>query len=86
MIQRERGVVTLDEINSALPEEEISPIKGLSIMMFEDMGVSVARDGDGANGSGGGKGIWSRPRARRGTPAPPLRRISGAPTTPYACT
>ena len=58
MIQaRERGVVTLDEINSALPEEEISPDQlDELIATFEDMGVSVARDDDGANGSGGGKG------------------------------
>ncbi|HEX2480214.1 MAG TPA: RNA polymerase sigma factor RpoD [Geminicoccaceae bacterium] len=57
MIQaRERGVVTLDEINSALPEEEISPDQvDELIAMFEDMGVSVARDEEGGNG-GGGKG------------------------------
>ena len=58
MIQaRERGVVTLDEINSALPEEEISPDQlDELIATFEEMGVSVARDEDGANGRGGGKG------------------------------
>jgi RNA polymerase primary sigma factor len=58
MIQaRERGVVTLDEINSALPEEEISPDQlDELIATFEDMGVSVARDEDGTNGRGGGKG------------------------------
>ena len=52
---RERGVVTLDEINAALPEEEISPdqLEEL-IAMFEDMGVTVARDEDGSNGSGKG--------------------------------
>ena len=57
MIQaRERGVVTLDEINSALPEEEISPDQlDELIAMFEDMGVSVARDEESGNG-GGGKG------------------------------
>jgi RNA polymerase primary sigma factor len=51
---RERGVVTVDEINAALPEEEISPdqLEEL-IAMFEDMGVSVARDEDSGNGSGG---------------------------------
>jgi RNA polymerase primary sigma factor len=51
---RERGVVTLDEINAALPEEEVSPdqLEEL-IAMFEDMGVTVARDEDGSNGSGG---------------------------------
>ncbi|MGH6902765.1 MAG: RNA polymerase sigma factor region1.1 domain-containing protein, partial [Geminicoccaceae bacterium] len=53
---RERGVVTVDEINAALPEEEISPdqIDEL-IAMFEEMGVSVGRDEDG-NGAGGTKG------------------------------
>ncbi|HEX6113426.1 MAG TPA: RNA polymerase sigma factor RpoD [Geminicoccaceae bacterium] len=58
MIQaRERGVVTVDEINSALPEEEISPDQvDELIAMFEDMGVSVAREEDGGNGSGGAKG------------------------------
>ena len=54
MQARERGVVTLDEINSALPEEEISPDQvDELIAMFEDMGVSVARDDDAGNGSGG---------------------------------
>jgi RNA polymerase primary sigma factor len=57
MQARERGVVTLDEINSALPEEEISPDQvDELIAMFEDMGVSVARDDDGGNGSAGAKG------------------------------
>ena len=58
MIQaRERGVVTLDEINSALPEEEISPDQvDELIATFEEMGVSVARDDEGGNGSAGGKG------------------------------
>jgi RNA polymerase primary sigma factor len=58
MIQaRERGVVTVDEINAALPEEEVSPdqIDEL-IAMFEEMGVSVGRDEDGGNGRGGAKG------------------------------
>ncbi|MCE3248562.1 MAG: polymerase sigma factor RpoD, partial [Geminicoccaceae bacterium] len=50
---RERGVVTVDEINAALPEEEVSPdqVEEL-IAMFEDMGVSVGREEDGANGAG----------------------------------
>jgi RNA polymerase primary sigma factor len=58
MIQaRERGVVTVDEINAALPEEEISPDQlDELIAMFEEMGVSVGRDEDGGNGSGGAKG------------------------------
>jgi RNA polymerase primary sigma factor len=54
---RERGVVTVDEINAALPEEEISPDQlDELIAMFEDMGVSVGRDEDGSNGSAGAKG------------------------------
>jgi RNA polymerase primary sigma factor len=50
---RERGVVTVDEINAALPEEEVSPdqVEEL-IAMFEDMGVSVGREEDVANGAG----------------------------------
>jgi RNA polymerase primary sigma factor len=53
---RERGVVTVDEINAALPEEEISPDQlDELIAMFEDMGVSVGRDDDAANGSGEAK-------------------------------
>jgi RNA polymerase primary sigma factor len=58
MIQaRERGVVTVDEINAALPEEEVSPDQlDELIAMFEEMGVSVGRDEDGGNGSGGAKG------------------------------
>src|SRR5918995_6392800 len=58
MIQaRERGVVTVDEINAALPEEEISPDQlDELIAMFEEMGVSVGRDEDGGNGSAGAKG------------------------------
>jgi prevent-host-death family protein len=39
---RERGVVTVDEINSALPEDEISPDQlDELIAMFEEMGVTV---------------------------------------------
>ena len=50
---RERGVVTVDEINAALPEEEVSPDQlDELIAMFEEMGVSVGRDEDGGNGSG----------------------------------
>jgi RNA polymerase primary sigma factor len=50
---RERGFVTVDEINAALPEEEISPDQlDELIAMFEDMGVSVGRDDDGGNGAG----------------------------------
>src|ERR687891_1526670 len=58
MIQaRERGVVTVDEINAALPEEEVSPDQlDELIAMFEDMGVSVGRDEDSGNGSAGAKG------------------------------
>jgi len=53
---RERGFVTLDEINAALPEEEISPDQlDELIAMFEDMGVSVGRDDDGGNGAAGAK-------------------------------
>ena len=49
---RERGVVTVDEINAALPEEEVSPDQlDELIAMFEEMGVSVGRDEDGGNGS-----------------------------------
>ncbi len=52
---RERGFVTLDEINAALPEEEISPDQlDELIEMFEGMGVSVGRD-DSGNGAAGGK-------------------------------
>ena len=54
---RERGFVTLDEINAALPEEEAPSPDQLDelIAMFEDMGVSVNRDEDGANGNGAAK-------------------------------
>jgi len=47
---RERGFVTHDEINAALPEDEISPeLMDELILMFENMGVSVS--GGDANGS-----------------------------------
>ncbi len=54
---RERGFVTLDEINAALPEEEAPSPDQLDelIAMFEDMGVSVGRDEDGSNGNGAAK-------------------------------
>jgi RNA polymerase primary sigma factor len=53
---RERGFVTLDEINAALPEEEISPDQlDELIEMFDGMGVSVGRDDDSGNGAGGSK-------------------------------
>jgi RNA polymerase primary sigma factor len=47
---RERGFVTHDEINAALPEDEISPdLVDELIAMFEEMGVSVG--GGEANGA-----------------------------------
>ena len=47
---RERGFVTHDEINAALPEDEISPeVVDELIAMFEEMGVSVG--GGEANGA-----------------------------------
>ena len=48
---RERGSITLDQINAALPEDEISPeILEELIGVFDDMGVAVARGDDNANG------------------------------------
>jgi RNA polymerase primary sigma factor len=42
---RERGVVSVDEINAALPEEDLSPDQlDELIAMFEEIGVSVGRD------------------------------------------
>ena len=48
---RERGTVTLDQINNALPEDEVSPeILDELIGVFEELGISVARGDDSANG------------------------------------
>jgi prevent-host-death family protein len=53
---RERGVVTVDEINSALSQEEISPDRlDELIAFFEDMGATVGRD-DAFNVPGGTEG------------------------------
>lgn len=42
---REHGVVTVDEINSALSHEQISPNRLDELIgLFEDMGVTVSRD------------------------------------------
>ncbi len=48
---RERGSVTLDQINAALPEDDISPefVEEL-IGHFDEMGISVIRGDDQANG------------------------------------
>ena len=52
---RERGVVTVDEINAAMPEDEEAPgdLQDQLLLMFDEMGVSVGGDEDsaGANGS-----------------------------------
>ena len=49
---RERGAVTIDEINAALPEEEVSPEQlDELIAMFEDAGVNVGRTEDAENGA-----------------------------------
>jgi RNA polymerase primary sigma factor len=52
---RERGVVTHDEINSALPEDDDAPDQLMEqlLLMFDEMGVSVGGedDGSGTNGS-----------------------------------
>jgi RNA polymerase primary sigma factor len=51
---RERGTVSLDEINAALPDDEVSADQLDELIgMFEDMGVSVGRDEDG--GASGAK-------------------------------
>jgi RNA polymerase primary sigma factor len=48
---RERGVVTVDEINAVLPDDEVSPDQLDDVIaLFEDMGVAVGR-GEDANGS-----------------------------------
>src|SRR5919106_130452 len=50
---RERGFVTHDEINAALPEDEISPdVVDELIAMFEEMGVSVGGEANGAAAKG----------------------------------
>ncbi|MEL6962414.1 MAG: RNA polymerase sigma factor RpoD [Pseudomonadota bacterium] len=48
---RERGSVTLDQINAALPEDDISPefVEEL-IGHFDEMGISVVRGDDQTNG------------------------------------
>jgi len=48
---RERGSVTLDQINAALPEDDISPefVEEL-IGHFDDLGITVIRGDDAANG------------------------------------
>ena len=48
---RERGSVTLDQINTALPDDEISPefLEEL-ISHFDDLGITVVRGDDAANG------------------------------------
>jgi RNA polymerase primary sigma factor len=66
---RERGVVTVDEINAALPEEEVSPDQlDELIAVFEDMGVSVGRDDDAVEGSSS-KGALAREEDEDGEPA-----------------
>src|SRR5262245_48703038 len=51
---RERGTVTLDQINGALPEDEVSPDQlDELITAFEDQGIVVARGEDGGGGEGG---------------------------------
>ena len=48
---RERGSVTLDQINTALPEDDISPeLLEELISHFEDLGITVARGDEAANG------------------------------------
>ncbi|MGI9452081.1 MAG: RNA polymerase sigma factor RpoD, partial [Geminicoccaceae bacterium] len=48
---RERGTVTLDQINAALPEDDVSPeLLEELIGVFDEMGVAVARGDDNANG------------------------------------
>ncbi|MEM7042210.1 MAG: RNA polymerase sigma factor RpoD [Pseudomonadota bacterium] len=48
---RERGSVTLDQINAALPEDDVSPefLEEL-ISHFDDLGVTVVRGDENANG------------------------------------
>ncbi|MDX1539913.1 MAG: RNA polymerase sigma factor RpoD [Geminicoccaceae bacterium] len=57
---RERGVVTVDELNAALPEDEVTPDQlDELIATLEDMGVSVGRS-DEAGESGESKNNLAR--------------------------
>ncbi|MGI9508690.1 MAG: RNA polymerase sigma factor RpoD [Geminicoccaceae bacterium] len=48
---RERGSVTLDQINVALPEEDVAPeLLEELISHFDDLGITVARGDDASNG------------------------------------
>ncbi len=48
---RERGTITLDQINAALPEDDISAeLLEELIGIFDEMGVAVSRGDDQANG------------------------------------
>ncbi|MGI9437160.1 MAG: RNA polymerase sigma factor RpoD, partial [Geminicoccaceae bacterium] len=48
---RERGTVSLDQINAALPEDEVSPeLLEELIGVFDDLGITVSRGNDSANG------------------------------------
>jgi RNA polymerase primary sigma factor len=51
---RERGVVTHDEINAALPEDDDAPDQLMDqlLLMFDEMGVSVGGDEDGSGANG----------------------------------
>ena len=83
---RERGVVTVDEINAALPEEEVSPDQlDELIAMFEEMGVSVGRERTAATAPRPQDRARGRRGARARAPPRSTMRISAAPTTRCAC-
>ena len=86
---KERSYVTVDELNAALPSEQVSSEMIEDTMaMLNDIGINVVESDEGEEARRRPPSPPARPRrARRTSPAATSTRpISAAPTTRSACT
>ena len=85
---KERSYVTVDELNAALPSEQVSSEMIEDTMaMLNDIGINVVESEEGEDGADGAKAAAKAEPTRRTSPAATSTRpISAAPTTRSACT
>ena len=85
---KERSYVTVDELNAALPSEQVSSEMIEDTMaMLNDIGINVVESDEAEEGANAPSPPARPRRARRTSPAAmSTRPISAAPTTRSACT
>ena len=87
---KERGYVTYDELNAALPSEQVSSESSRTRWPADEIGINVVENEESEDGEAAAPSPPPRPRTRRTEEEEPAamstRKASAAPTTPSACT